>query len=127
MEIVKVVDFTLMESPHVFNLCFGDSETGDEIDDFANSNNGDMKRVLATVIHVAVDFLSRNPKAIVYFTGSTKTRTNLYQRILRTHYKQLSVKFEIYVSNNLTDKTTHMKFNPDSKMLYKHFLITEKY
>lgn len=126
-EIVKMVDFTSMENPNIFNLCFGDLTLDGQIDDFVISNNGDMKRVLATVIYIAADFLIRNPKASLHFTGSTITRTSLYQRILKTYYKQLSAEFAIFASIKSGNRLKQVKFNPDSRVAYTYFLITKKY
>lgn len=125
--IFKAVDFTSMKSRSTFNLCFGDVDIDNQIDDFAISNNGDMKRVLATVIHIIADFLIRNPKAIVYFTGSTATRTNLYQRIVKTHYQQLSAQFEIFASIKSGNRLKKVKFNPHTGIAYSNFFITKKY
>jgi hypothetical protein len=48
------------------------------IDDTSNSNNGDIVKVLATVISILKDFTLKNPKAYVFFTGSTDERVKLY-------------------------------------------------
>ncbi len=54
-----------------------------KIDDKANSNNGDIIKVLSTVILIIKDFTEENPEAKIAFSGSTKERTALYQRILK--------------------------------------------
>jgi hypothetical protein len=65
---------------NVYNLGFGDLDTAnDEIDDGAESGNGDVEIVLATVISIAVEFLKRNPLASITFKGNSTSRNRLYQ------------------------------------------------
>lgn len=48
--IIKVVEFSSTEISDVYNMAFGDRLPNDEIDDTVKSNNGDIIKVLATVI-----------------------------------------------------------------------------
>lgn len=74
---------------------FGDLLPDGSVDDKANSNNGDLVKVLATVIEILKDFTSQNPGVEIYFEGSTKERTKLYDRILKTYYPIFIKDFEI--------------------------------
>ncbi|MCF2500535.1 DUF6934 family protein [Dyadobacter chenhuakuii] len=94
--IKKVVQFRLIEN-NVYNLGFGDySEEFDTLDDQVVTDNGDMEKVLATVIAVMEHFLKRNPEVRIFLTGSTPSRTRLYQIIISSHYDDLALHFEIY-------------------------------
>ncbi len=74
----KMVEFTPTEIRNVYNLAFGDQLPNGVIDDKANSNNGDIIKILATVIDILQDFTWRNPSFKVMFLGSTPLRTLLY-------------------------------------------------
>jgi len=81
----KIVQFTPLSLANIYNLGFGDLMPDGAIDDKANSNNGDIIKVLSTVIHIIKDFTAENPESKIGFKGSTKERTALYQRILKTY------------------------------------------
>lgn len=91
--ITKVVEFTYTATSEVYNLAFGDLLPNDEIDDKANSNNGDIIKIFATVIDILQDFTWRNPSFIILFMGSTPLRTLLYRRILKTYYQSFRTQF----------------------------------
>jgi len=57
------------------NLGIGDLLPNGSFDDKANSNNGDILKVLATVVYILKHYTSQNPEIMVFFTGSTKERT----------------------------------------------------
>jgi hypothetical protein len=63
-----------------FNLGFGatDTESG-EVDDLVELRNGDSQKILATVAGTTLAFLESHPLVRVYATGSTRSRTRLYQ------------------------------------------------
>jgi len=64
----------------IYNLGFGvvDLEAG-ELNDLIETRNGDSERILATVASIALEFMARHPTASVYASGSTPSRTRLYQ------------------------------------------------
>ncbi|MDZ7899657.1 MAG: hypothetical protein U5N85_16750 [Arcicella sp.] len=98
--IFKVVAFSKIQH-NVYNFGFGDYDLETKaIDDENVSDNGDMIKVLATVIDIALKFLSENPMIFILIEGSSKTRTQLYQRILNTYYDDLIDSYEIYGSND---------------------------
>ena len=63
-----------------FNLGFGvlDPET-EALDDLIELRNGDSQKILATVASTVLLFLELFPLVRVYATGSTRSRTRLYQ------------------------------------------------
>src|ERR1700748_1610973 len=77
-KIRKVVGFTPLGIGNIINMGFGDQLPDGTIDDQADSNNGDITKVLATVIDIIKHFTTRHPKAVIYFRGSTPDRTKLY-------------------------------------------------
>lgn len=78
--IAKMVAFEPLSDDTV-NLCFGDLLPDGSIDDAAISNNGDIVKVLATVIDILRLFCSQHPDIQIYIEGSTELRTMLYERI----------------------------------------------
>jgi hypothetical protein len=98
--IQKVVSFIEFKD-NVFNIGFGDLDPfTDEIDDKIVSDNGDMKTVLATIIAIIKDFSKKNPSAYIYFEGSSKSRTRLYQIVMNLYYDDFSQDFELFGSVN---------------------------
>ncbi|HIP34090.1 MAG TPA: hypothetical protein EYG89_05140 [Bacteroidia bacterium] len=95
-KIIKLVQFQETNYKGVYNLGFGDKniETG-EIDDKVISNNGDSEKVLATVVATLYAFLDKHPNALVYATGSTKSRTRLYQIGISKYLNEVEKDFEI--------------------------------
>jgi hypothetical protein len=78
--IQKMIDFQYTNLKDFYNLAFGDKDpiTG-EIDDKVVSNNGDMEKVLATIVAAVYSFTDRFPEAWIYAEGSTPARTRLYR------------------------------------------------
>ncbi|MBX9782070.1 MAG: hypothetical protein K2X48_02145 [Chitinophagaceae bacterium] len=93
--IKKVVEFSLTGIENIYNLAFGGIKIDGTVDDKASSNNGDIVRTLSTVIHILRDFSLHRPASVIFFTGSTKQRTRLYARIIKTYYDEFSKDFHI--------------------------------
>jgi len=93
--IVKLVEFTPTGQPNMFNLGFGDLLPDGKMDDKTISDNGDMKKVFATVIQIVIDFTAKYPFLKIFFSGSSPGRTKMYCRILKTYYAAFSPKFRI--------------------------------
>jgi hypothetical protein len=96
--IVKVIKYTkINEDPLVYNLGFGDKNlTHETIDDRAVTNNGDTYRVLATVAFTIYAFYQEYPDANVYLSGSTASRTRLYQININKFHDHITRDFIIY-------------------------------
>jgi hypothetical protein len=122
--ITKVVEFIPLGIGKIMNLGFGDLLPDDSIDDKANSNNGDLVKVLATVIDILRHFTMQNPDAEIYFEGSTEERTVLYARILRNYYSTYSKEFAIAGVIADTKNTTNIiPFDPSSDRKFLAFVI----
>jgi hypothetical protein len=95
--IEKVIQFTLINIMGIYNLSFGDiNKQNGEIDDLIISNNGDSEKVLATVIAAVFAFFDKNNEAWIFASGSTASRTRLYQIGISKYLNELSEDFEIY-------------------------------
>lgn len=77
----KKAEFTVM-SENVYNFGFGDVTDEGEIDDLAVTDNKDTYMVFATLIQILLDFFKTHNNKFVYFTGSTQSRTRMYQIVL---------------------------------------------
>lgn len=92
-----VIYSMLLEEPLVYNLAFGDVDpTTGKINDIVNSNNDDKDIVLATVANTIHLFCDRYGNQLIYVTGSTKSRTRLYQISVARLLDEISLDFDIY-------------------------------
>lgn len=93
----KIVQFSQTNYKDLFNLGFGDKNlTTAEIDDLVISNNGDSEKVLATVVATLYAFTDKHKNAMVYATGSSKSRTRLYRMGISKFLDEALTDFEIY-------------------------------
>ena len=119
--ITKLVQYTPTNYKDLYNLGFGDKdiETGG-IDDTVISNNGDSEKVLATVVATLYAFIDKHKNAMIYATGSTKSRTRLYRMGITKYLEEIKQDFEIYgeLENGWED------FQKDVK--YEAFLVKLK-
>lgn len=114
-EITKLVRISqIPDSEHniaetiLYNIAFGDLKEVNEkviLDDSARSNNGDMRKVLATVVRIMEAFMARNRNIILSFSGyqndenlpaSANQRMRLYQKIIDANMDGLSPKFQFW-------------------------------
>ncbi|GAA3962760.1 DUF6934 family protein [Hymenobacter antarcticus] len=93
----KLIEFQNTTVPEVYNLAFGDKHfvTG-AIDDLTVSDNGDTKKVLATVVAAVYAFLESHSTAFVYAQGSTKARTRFYRMGINRFYEGMQRDFYLY-------------------------------
>jgi hypothetical protein len=119
--IIKLVQYTATNYKDLYNLGFGDknAHTG-EIDDNVISNNGDSEKVLATVVATLYSFTDAHRNALVYATGSTKSRTRLYRMGITKYIEEIKIDFEIY--GEIVDGWEEFKKDVD----YEAFLVKRK-
>jgi hypothetical protein len=122
-QIKKVVQFQPLQRKNIFNVGFGDLTPTGTIDDKTESNNDDIVKVLATVIHIIQNFLAANPNAKVFFTGSTVQRTEVYRLILKRHFKELSKTYRITTLKNDSYGISEVEFKPNDTSSFLGFLI----
>ncbi len=95
--IVKVVIFTPMNEPGVYNLALGDYNPETDKTDFENiSNNSDRDKVLASVVDTVYGFFANKPEVVLHFKGSDNARTRLYQMAIAVFIEELSKDFDIF-------------------------------
>ena len=95
--IPKKIQFKQINVENVYNLGFGNLNTlTGEIDDTVISNNGDSEKVLATAVGAVFAFLKQYPDAWIFATGSTSSRTRLYQIGISRHLDYIKADLEIY-------------------------------
>jgi uncharacterized protein DUF6934 len=121
--IEKIVDFVPLKGRNLINLGFGDLLPEGSIDDKVISNNGDIRKVLSTIVHILKHFTALHPQALIFFTGSTDERTRLYTRIIKLYYTVFRKEFYIYgiVGTDLDNET--LPFDPQFPNEYLAFLI----
>lgn len=123
--ISKAVEFNSLNIAGLFNLCFGDVRKDDSIDDEANSNNGDLRKVLSTVVDIIIDFTNTVPRSKIFFTGSTPSRTALYYRILKTYHADFKSTFIISGLIRIGETVFEVDFDPE-KGDYIGFFLERK-
>jgi hypothetical protein len=117
----KIVQYTKTNWRDIYNLGFGDkNESTGEISDFSVSNNSDSNRVLATVASSVSAFTMRYPHLWVYATGSSESRTRLYQIGISRHLDEIQLEFEIFGLRE--NQWTHFSRNIN----YEAFIIKRK-
>jgi hypothetical protein len=121
--IEKVVDFVPIGLKNVMNLGFGDLLPDGSVSDTVNSNDGDIVKVLATIIAILKDFTAEYPAIEIFFSGTTPERTKLYTRILRTYYSIFSSEFNISGITGSENKNRRIPFEPKTDIEYLGFLI----
>lgn len=99
-----VFEKAIMFSPlstTVCNLALLDfnPELSDYVDDTI-TDNGDMPEVLATVLKVVIDFLSKHPHRKVFISGNSSARTRLYQIVIGKVISDLQYVLEIKGGRN---------------------------
>lgn len=121
--IKKVVEFTSTSIENTYNMGFGDLKPDSSVDDISNSNNGDIIKVLSTVIHIIKEFTGIYPHIKIVFTGSTKDRTLLYNRILKMNYYEFSKNFIITGLVKTGNVYKEVIFDPSDEIEYLAFFI----
>ena len=116
----KIVQFNETPYQNLYVLAFGDSKPDGSFDDKVNTNNNDMRKVIATVVKAVRHFTLHYPNSMIYFTGSAASRTNLYRLAITKNLDELSYDFEIsgYKNGNL------LPFQPGTD--YEGFIIQRR-
>jgi len=119
--IIKVVRYSEINVKGYYNLGFGDKDslTG-FISDLTVTNNGDSKKVLATVAATLYAFTNANSNATIIATGSTEARTRLYRMGITNNLEEIKLDF-IVLGLTKTDWETFRR-----NITYDAFLIRRK-
>lgn len=119
----KMVEYTETDMEGIYNLGFGDyDEKTQKIDDINVTNNGDSKKVLATVASTIYSFTKKYPNAIIFATGSTKARTRLYRMGISNNLEEITKDFEVLGFRIDNEEWENFVIGEE----YTAFLITKK-
>lgn len=119
--IEKAVVFEPLGLPDIMSLAFGDLDVENNIDDAIVTNNGDMLKVMATIVQVVVDFTKQFPHLSVLFSGSSVERTRFYGRILRMHHDDFVKEYDI--SGQRGELMERETFNLLTPYAYDAFMV----
>ena len=121
-EIKKAILYSATNIPNLYSLTLSDIRDDNSLDIHATSNNGDMPKILATASQTIYHFFSHYPGSIIGFTGSTPSRTRLYQIAIARELDQALDRFKIWGIR--ADNSRPEPFQRNSS--YKSFFITLK-
>lgn len=103
-----MVEYSETGRENVFNLAFGDyDEETKSINDLSVTNNGDSLKVLATVASTVYAFTEKNPRAMIFATGSSDARTRLYRMGITNHLFEIQKDFDVFglrIDDNIWEK-----------------------
>ncbi len=122
-DIVKIVDFSPTQREFIFNLWFGDLLPDETVDDMNISNNGDIIKVLATIIQIIKEFTAGSPQLTIVFKGNTTARMSLYSRILKKYHAEFAKEFIISAFVFLENKYREVPFDPGLNIEYWAFFV----
>jgi len=120
---MKLVDFSPTRTKNLYNLGFGDLLPDGSLNHTVNSNNGDIIKVLATVVQIVRDFTQQFPEIKIFFSGSTDERTKMYARILRMYYDMFREEFIITAVIKIGEFYDEVAFDSQSNNTYFAFFI----
>jgi hypothetical protein len=93
--ITKVVEFTPTGKDDIMNLGFGDVMPEGDYNDLIISDNGDIAKVITTVVHIVLHFTLLFPYTKIMFTASSPARSRLYSRIMNNYHLEFKKSFII--------------------------------
>lgn len=108
------------EDEKVFNLALVDVLDDGSLCDIAETNNNDLRTVLATVIRIIHDFLSKNLSFYVIFRGSDARRHRLYGIVIAREFEEISKQFEVW---GITDS---IRYPFALNTLYEFYMVKKK-
>lgn len=115
----KVVHFMPTDLPNFYNLALLDVLPDGSTSDIVETNNKDMKTVLATVVQITIDFFNEKPGTLVIFQGSDARRQRLYRIMIDRELETIQQRFDILGSNGASIEP-FQKNRP-----YKFFIISK--
>lgn len=95
-KVEKMVIYSQTGIPGLYNIGFGDkNKYAGDFDDVVVTNNGDSRKVLATVANTLYTFTEQYPNAIIFARGATLARTRLYRMGISNNYELINEDFDI--------------------------------
>ncbi len=109
--ILKLLVFKKLFIDTVYNLSLLDVMADGSLSDTHFSNNNDLRKILATIVDVVIDYTAKFPDRQIFFQGSDEEgkRISLYHKAISRHLFVLEKEFHIY---GLTDEGAEEVFNP---------------
>jgi hypothetical protein len=130
-DIIKLVQFRQIQtdvSANRYNLGLGDW-VDDHVDGETITNNGDIKKVMATIGRIVLFYTTKFPEREIFASGSTRHRSRLYQMLVSNNLEEIERDFEVFgiryrdnVSNELEGVAEKFKKNKT----YGAILVTRK-
>jgi len=110
--LLKQVRFSKLKfSPKTYNLSLGTVSEDGSVNFLDNSNNGDVVKIFMTVISCVKLFTMEFPEREIYFQGNTEQKNRVYNEILRRHYDEFSLDFNIFGLSNMDGNNTVHEFD----------------
>jgi hypothetical protein len=125
-DITKVVEFTPTDGENLINLGFGDVMPEGNFDDLVISDNGDLVKVMTTIVHIVLHFTTQFPYSKIIFTAGSPARMYLYNRILDNYYPEFKKVFVITVFIYHNSFFKEVAYRPGSPDKYLSFFIKRK-
>lgn len=123
--ILKVIIFQALSAADSFNLFLTDLVDGRLADDLQVTDNGDLPKVMATVVAVIRDFTIRQPEARIIISGSNDTRKRLYARIIQNNFESLIREYDVYFTDGIG--LAYKSFDTSDQAIIPYaFLINRK-
>lgn len=95
-EVLKAVIFQQV-SEEVFNVVLGDfDEETETINDQSITDNGDMPKIIATVIHCIDNFFESYQEKLVYIEGNHPIKQKLYQRAIKNNLQDIEIHYKVF-------------------------------
>ncbi len=116
----KRVIFTTSNYQDIYNLALVDVLDDGSISDITETRNKDMRIVLATVIKIVEEFLSKHPRTVLIFQGSDERRQRLYRLIIGKELPKIEQKFVVLGGYNGLQP---QPFEPNKEFSY--FIISK--
>ena len=92
----KVVRLTETSLPNVFNLALLDLLDDGSESDLSVTDNDDLRTVLATVMRIIDNFLTKFPEKAVTIRGSDARRTRLYRIVIGRELGAIQQRFMVF-------------------------------
>ncbi len=120
----KLIQFTPMSITGMYNMALLDIQDDGSYSDKSISDNGDRNKILATVYSVVHNFFFQSPECLIFFTGSTDSRTRLYRMAITLNLEILQNDFDIIGVLRDLDSYVYVPF--EKNVNYYGFLIKRK-
>ena len=98
--IQKAIIFTPLSAHRIFNLALVDVLPDGSFCDQTISNNGDLEKIMATVIQCIAQFFESYTQADIYLQANTPAKNRLYRIIISRELSRIKKYYEIYGIND---------------------------